>query len=249
MDPTIPDANSEIMSMKRFVLKRTELLNCSGFTTICCAILSIYNSSKLISGNCFNWFSITVQKRPSVFFSMFLFVIATSLFMLYFLAHSIDAETNLLHPLRVIWRIAIAASSDIWTSIPEYNPSVASLKQTKSRFISGVKRWNVLTGLILEYNSNFCLNVTATLLGALGFGIVVVGPLKHVLAFSSCSIVESGIYDLSLQSFFAHCSEPASQWISSDCKLHSFNTCSIPSTISGPIPSPFIITAFLDMMT
>ena len=52
-----------------------------------------------------------------------------------------------LHPLRVIFLIAIAESSDVSNSIPAYNPSVASLKQTKSSFLSGDNLSYVLIGL------------------------------------------------------------------------------------------------------
>ena len=46
---------------------------------------------------------------------------------------------------------------------------------------------------MFEYRLNFCRSVTATLRGAFGVGIVVVGPLKQALAEESASIVESGI--------------------------------------------------------
>ena len=104
-----------------------------------------------------------------------------------------------------------------------------------------------MIGLIFEYNSNFWRSETATLFGAFGFGIVVVGPLKHASASSRACIVESGMYDLSLKPFFSHCSDPASQKRSSDCILDSLRILSIESTTSGPIPSPFIITAFFVM--
>src|SRR6476660_2185107 len=98
-------------------------------------------------------------------------------------------------------------------------------------------------GLMLEYSSNFCLSVTATLLGAFGIGIVVVGPLKHALVSPSSFMVESGMYVASLRAFFSHCSDPASHRINSVWVLHDFSTCNIASTISGPIPSPLIIAA------
>src|SRR5579864_346857 len=99
-------------------------------------------------------------------------------------------------------------------------------------------------GLMLEYSSNFCLSVTATLLGAFGIGIVVVGPLKQALVSPSNFIVYSGMYVESRREFFSHCSDPASHKIISVWVLHDFNTCNIASTISGPMPSPFIIAAF-----
>ena len=64
----------------------------------------------------------------------------------------------------------------------------------------------VFTGLIFENNSNFCLKVTATLLGAPGTGMVVVGPLKHASTSSNVCIVESGMYDVSFLPFSSHCS-------------------------------------------
>ena len=93
-------------------MNRTELLNCSGFTINCWAMLSIYTSSKLMSEDSFRQFCISSQKIPSVFFSMFRFVIATNFLRLCFLAHSIADNVNLLQLFLVIWRIAIAASSD-----------------------------------------------------------------------------------------------------------------------------------------
>ena len=71
----------------------------------------------------------------------------------------------------------MAASSDILNSIPAYNPSVASLKHTKSSFVFGDSLSYVLMGLTFAYSSNFCRVETATLLGASGDGMVVVGPL------------------------------------------------------------------------
>ncbi|CAI8175528.1 MAG: Uncharacterised protein [Candidatus Nitrosopelagicus brevis] len=162
----------------------------------------------------------------------------------YFFAQSSAESINLEHPFLEIFLIAIAVSSLSCVSTPVYKPSVASLKHTKSTSLFGVNLLKVLTGLIFANNSNFCLNVTATLLGAPGFGIVVVGPLKHASTSSSVVIVDSGMYDASLLPFFSHCSEPASQNTISDCKLHSFSMPVIASTISGPIPSPFIIATF-----
>ncbi len=172
------------------------------------------------------------------------FVIATTLFNSYLFAQSRAESINLAHPFLEIFLIAIAVSSLSCVSTPVYNPSVASLKHTKFTFLFGVNLLKVLTGLIFENNSNFCLKVTATLLGAPGTGIVVVGPLKHASTSSNVFIVESGMYDTSFLPFFSHCSDPASQNIISACKLHSFRIPVIASTISGPIPSPFIIATF-----
>src|SRR3989338_4476944 len=97
---------------------------------------------------------------------------------------------------------------------------------------------------MLEYNSNFWRNVPATLLGASGTGIVVVGPLKHASDSSRIFIVASGMYDLSFLPFLSHCSEPASQRIISDWYFLSFKALIIESTPSGPFPSPLITAAF-----
>ena len=87
------------------------------------------------------------------------------------------------HPFPVVFLTAIAESSLVLNSIPVYKPSVASLTQTKSN--CNFEVLYVFMGLILAYNSNFCLMVTATLLGAFGFGTVVVGPLKQASDVSS----------------------------------------------------------------
>ena len=102
---------------------------------------------------------------------------------------------------------------------------------------------------MFEYRLNFCRSVTATLRGAFGVGIVVVGPLKQALAEESASIVESGMYVGSFLPFFSHCSEPASAIIISEEKPHSESIPSIESTDSGPIPSPFITTAVFPNMS
>ena len=96
---------------------------------------------------------------------------------LFFLAQSKAASTILLQPFLVVFLIAIAESSDRLNSIPAYSPSVASLKHIKSNFLSGDNLSYVLIGLTFAYSSNFCLVETATLLGASGEGIVVVGHL------------------------------------------------------------------------
>ena len=98
-------------------------------------------------------------------------------------------------------------------------------------------------GLILAYNSNFCLIVTATLLGAFGFGTVVVGPLKQASDEFSRSHTSFEIYEF--PPFFSHHSEPASHFINSILELQEFKTCIIEFTNSGPVPSPLIIAAFL----
>ena len=64
----------------------------------------------------------------------------------------------------------------------------------------------------------------------------------------SASIVESGMYVGSFLPFFSHCSEPASATRISWEKPHSESIPSIESTISGPIPSPFITTAVFPNM-
>ena len=83
--------------------------------------------------------------------------------------------------------------------------------------------------------------LTATLLGASGLGIVVVGPLKQASLFSSSFHTSGEIYELPL--FFSHHSDPASHVIRSILELHSFNTLIIAWTSSGPVPSPFITAA------
>ena len=98
---------------------------------------------------------------------------------------------------------------------------------------------------MLEYSSNFWRRVTATLLGASGTGIVVVGPLKHASAPSRTEMVPSGMYDASLLPFLSHCSDPASHSTISDWTLHSLRTRSMDPTTSGPIPSPIMTAAVL----
>ena len=87
---------------------------------------------------------------------------------------------------------------------------------------------------MLAYNSNFCLILTATLRGAYGFGIVVVGPLKHALLSSSKFQTSEEIYELPPD--FLHQSDPASHGIISTSVLHIFKTLIIVSTNSGPVP-------------
>src|SRR5919106_5331257 len=83
--------------------------------------------------------------------------------------------------------------------------------------------------------------LTATLLGALGVGIVVVGPLKHASLFLRRFQTSGEIYEFPL--FFSHHSDPASQVINSVLELHSFSTLIIAWTSSGPAPSPLITAA------
>jgi hypothetical protein len=85
--------------------------------------------------------------------------------------------------------------------------------------------------------------LTATLLGALGVGIVVVGPLKQASEFSKSCHTPSEIYEL--PPLFVHHSDPASHGINLIFELHASRTFTIASTSSGPVPSPFIITADL----
>ena len=96
---------------------------------------------------------------------------------------------------------------------------------------------------MLAYRSNFCRSVTATLRGASGRGIVVVGPLKHASAASSSDMVLSGMYDGSREPDLSHCSEPASHSIISDSSPQPRSMPSMESTISGPIPSPRMTAA------
>src|SRR5919108_1478120 len=98
---------------------------------------------------------------------------------------------------------------------------------------------------MFAYSSNFCLMLTATLRGASGRGIVVVGPLKQASTFSSIFHASSEIYELPLPPFRRHHSEPASHWTNSTDVLHAFNTIIIARTSSGPVPSPRIIAAVL----
>ncbi len=98
-------------------------------------------------------------------------------------------------------------------------------------------------GRMLAYSSNFCLMVTATLLGAFGLGTVVVGPLKQASDDSSIFHTSSEMYEL--PPFFPHHSDPASHFINSILELHDSNTLIMEFTSSGPVPSPFIIAAFL----
>src|ERR671919_2057411 len=83
--------------------------------------------------------------------------------------------------------------------------------------------------------------LTATLLGALGFGIVVVGPLKHASLFSRRLQTSGEIYEFPPS--FSHHSDPASQVINSILELHSLSTFIIAWTSSGPVPSPLITAA------
>ena len=85
--------------------------------------------------------------------------------------------------------------------------------------------------------------LTATLLGAVEVGIVVVGPLKQASEFSRRFQTSSEIYEL--PPFFFHHSDPASHGTNLIFELHSFSTWIIASTSSGPVPSPLIITADL----
>src|SRR4051794_7449891 len=98
-------------------------------------------------------------------------------------------------------------------------------------------------GRTLAYNPNFCLILTATLRGAFGFGIVVVGPLKQASLSSSNFQTSWEIYEL--PPTFCHHSEPASHGINSTLVAHAFNTLIIASTSSGPVPSPLMIEAVL----
>src|SRR5919198_4431563 len=127
--------------------------------------------------------SIDFQNIPSVSFKMFLFVIAITLLKSFSAATSNPFLAILRHPFLVTFRIAMAESSLVLNSIPAYRPSVASLTQIKFNRLSVLLY--VIIGLILAYNWNFCLILTATLFGAFGTGIVVVGPLKHALLASS----------------------------------------------------------------
>src|SRR4029078_1025905 len=85
--------------------------------------------------------------------------------------------------------------------------------------------------------------LTATLLGASGFGTVVVGPLKQASEDFRVSQTSFEMYEL--PPFFSHHSDPALHVINSTLVLHDFRTLIIASTNSGPVPSPFIIAAFL----
>src|SRR6185503_6918356 len=99
---------------------------------------------------------------------------------------------------------------------------------------------------MLANSSNFCLMLTATLLGAFGTGTVVVGPLKHA-SDSSRSFHTSGeMYEL--PPFFSHHSEPASHGTSSTPELQAFKTLVIALTSSGPVPSPLITAAVFDKL-
>jgi hypothetical protein len=77
----------------------------------------------------------------------------------------------------------------------------------------------------------------------LGVGIVVVGPLKQASEFSKSCHTSSEIYEL--PPLFVHHSDPASHGISLIFELQASRTFIIASTSSGPVPSPFIITADL----
>src|SRR5918911_3534217 len=99
-------------------------------------------------------------------------------------------------------------------------------------------------GRTLAYNPNFCLILTATLRGAFGFGIVVVGPLKQASLSSSKSQTAAEIYESPLPPLtFCHHSDPASHKTNSSWVPHAFNTLTIASTSSGPVPSPRITAA------
>lgn len=141
----------------------------------------------------------------------------------------------------MIFLIAIAESSLVLNSIPAYNPSVASRTQTKSSLIGAFPI--VLMGLTFANSSNFCLMLTATLLGADGRGNVVVGPLKHASESSKICQTSSDTYVIP-PAFFHH-SDPASQSTRSIPEPHSRSTVIIASTSSGPVPSPLIIAALL----
>src|ERR671922_2834307 len=137
-------------------------------------------------------------------------------------------------PFFVILRIAIAESSLVLNSMPAYSPSVASLTQIKCICLSALLY--VLIGLTLAYNSNFCLILTATLRGAFGLGIVVVGPLKQASLSSSNFQTSCEIYEL--PPIFFHHSDPASAEINSVLVLHALKTLIMASTNSRPVPSP-----------
>ena len=85
--------------------------------------------------------------------------------------------------------------------------------------------------------------LTATLLGAFGSGMVVVGPLKQASLSDSNFQTSSVIYEFVL--FFCQNSDPASTGTSSIVLFQDFKTSVIHFTNSGPVPSPFITTAFL----
>jgi hypothetical protein len=100
-----------------------------------------------------------------------------------------------------------------------------------------------LIGLTLAYNSNFCLILTATLRGAFGLGIVVVGPLKQASLSASNFQTSSEIYES--PPVTCHHSDPASAKTNSILVLHAFSTLIIASTNSRPVPSPRSIAAVL----
>src|SRR5919202_3372727 len=185
--------------------------------------------------------STTSQNIPSVSFKIFLFVIAKIFLKPSSFAIWNPFLTTLSQPFLVILRIAIAESSVILNSIPAYKPSVASRIQMKFNCFSVFLY--VLIGLTLAYNPNFCLMLTATLRGAFGFGIVVVGPLKQASLSSSNFQTSLEIYES--PPIFCHHSDPASHWIKSTLVSHAFITLIIASTSSGPVPSPLMIAAVL----
>src|ERR671932_506500 len=196
--------------------------------------MSIFSNSLCI-------LSIASQNIPSVSFKIFLFVIAKIFLKPSSFAIWNPFLTTLSQPFLVILRIAIAESSVILNSIPAYNPSVASRTQMKFNCFSVFLY--VLIGRTLAYNSNFCLILTATLRGAFGFGMVVVGPLKQASLSSSNFQTSLEIYEL--PPIFCHHSDPASHGTSSTLLAHDLKTLIIACTSSGPVPSPLIIAAVL----
>src|ERR671932_361584 len=185
--------------------------------------------------------STTSQNIPSVSFKIFLFVIAKIFLNPSSFAIWNPFLTTLSQPFLVILRIAIAESSVILNSIPAYKPSVASRIQMKFNCFSVFLY--VLIGRTLAYNSNFCLILTATLRGAFGFGIVVVGPLKQASLSSSNFQTASEIYVL--PPIVCQHSDPASHGISSTFVAHDLKTLIIASTSSGTVPTPHIIETIL----